>query len=50
MTWKITYYSDDVQEEILDFPETILARYIRLSQMMKIIRREHWNAAYQIYG
>lgn len=35
MIWKITYYNEDLQEEILNFPETLLARYIKLTELMK---------------
>jgi len=30
MTWKITYYNDDVQQEILKLPDTLLARYFQI--------------------
>jgi len=36
MEWKITYYSGKLQEEILDFPAGIQARYLLLSDRMKI--------------
>ncbi len=35
MTWKITYYSDHLQQEILNLPATLLARYFRLTDLMK---------------
>ena len=35
MTWKIDYFNEDLQGEILNFPETILARYIKLTEIMK---------------
>lgn len=35
MTWKITYYNSDLEEEILELPDTILARYIKLTDIMK---------------
>jgi len=34
MAWKIKYYNEALQGEILDFPETLLARYIRLTSLM----------------
>ena len=36
MTWKITYYNADLEEEILEFPEGLLARYLRLTDLMQI--------------
>lgn len=35
MTWKINYYNDALEEEILDLPDTLLARYIKLTDLMK---------------
>jgi phage-related protein len=35
MKWEIVYYSSGLQEEILDLPEGILARYIALSDRME---------------
>lgn len=35
MTWKINYYNDALEEEILALPETLLARYFRLTDLMK---------------
>jgi phage-related protein len=35
MTWKITYYNENLQKEVLDFPETLLARYLRLTKLME---------------
>lgn len=34
MRWQITYYSESVQEEVLALPDTLLARYIRLTELM----------------
>ncbi len=34
MTWKIEYYSDTVQREILALPSGLLARYIHLTDRM----------------
>ena len=34
MDYTITYYSDDVQEEILSLPDTLAARFIVLSRRM----------------
>ena len=34
MNWKITYYNKNVQGEILGFPKTLLARYLRLADMI----------------
>ncbi|MFA6290663.1 MAG: type II toxin-antitoxin system RelE/ParE family toxin [Victivallales bacterium] len=35
MKWEITYYSARLQEEILNLPEGILARYIALADRME---------------
>lgn len=35
MTWKINYYSDNLQEEILNLPDTLLARYLKLTELMQ---------------
>jgi len=34
MGWKIVYYSDEVQQAILDFPAGIQARYVHLTNRM----------------
>ena len=34
MKWKINYYNEDLEREVLSFPETLLARYIRLTDLM----------------
>jgi phage-related protein len=34
MDWEIVYYSDDVQQAILDFPAGLQARYIHLTERM----------------
>jgi phage-related protein len=34
MEWEIVYYSDDLQEAILDFPAGLQARYIHLTERM----------------
>ncbi len=36
MKWKIKYFSDSVQSEILDLPAGMLARYLRFTDMMEI--------------
>ena len=36
MEWEISYYSEAIQEEILSFPPGIQARYIHLTERMKI--------------
>jgi phage-related protein len=35
MTWKITYYNDDLEDKILELPASLLARYINLTELMK---------------
>lgn len=35
MTWKINYYSDKLQEEIFVLPETLLAKYLKITDLMK---------------
>lgn len=37
MDFEITYYSDGVQEQILDLPDTLAARYIVLTRRMLAI-------------
>ena len=34
MKWRITYYSPDVEQTILELPEGLLARYLRLTDLM----------------
>ncbi|HEY7156491.1 MAG TPA: type II toxin-antitoxin system RelE/ParE family toxin [Gemmataceae bacterium] len=34
MEWDIAYYSDDVQQAILEFPPGLQARYIHLTERM----------------
>jgi len=34
MNWNIVYYSSDVEERILTLPSGLLARYLRLTDMM----------------
>jgi phage-related protein len=36
MNWTITYYSESVQNEILELPAGFLARYIRFTDRMEI--------------
>ena len=36
MEWEIIYYSEELQEEILNFPSGIQARYIHLTDRMCI--------------
>ena len=36
MVWKIVYYSEALQKEIMDFPIGIKARYIHLTDRMQI--------------
>ncbi len=36
MRWEIKYYNERLQEEILDMPPGILARYIALTDRMEI--------------
>lgn len=35
MKWKITYYNEAIQEDILQLPDSLLARYIKLTEIMK---------------
>ena len=32
--WKIIYYDEKVEKDLLDLPDTLLARYLRLSELM----------------
>lgn len=36
MTWTIYYYNNDLEEEILQLPESLLARYFKLTDLMQI--------------
>jgi phage-related protein len=35
MRWKIDYYNEDVEKAVLGLPDTLLARYIRLTEVMQ---------------
>ncbi|OAI47106.1 hypothetical protein AYO45_01630 [Gammaproteobacteria bacterium SCGC AG-212-F23] len=35
MKWKIEYYNENLEEEILQFPEGLLARYFKLTELME---------------
>jgi phage-related protein len=35
MEWKISYYNENLQKEILQLPTTLLARYFKLTDLMK---------------
>lgn len=35
MKWEISYYNSDLEEEILSLPDSILARYIKLTELME---------------
>jgi phage-related protein len=35
MKWKITYYNGAVEDAILDLPDKLLARYVRLTEIME---------------
>jgi phage-related protein len=35
MTWQIEYYSDSVEEDVLNLPDGLLARYLRLTDLMQ---------------
>lgn len=37
MDYSITYYSEEVQEEILDLPDTLAARYIVLTRRIEAL-------------
>ena len=36
MTWKVTFYSADLEGEILDFPAGFLARFLRYAERMEV--------------
>ncbi len=36
MNWKIEYFNNDVETKILSLPDGLLARYLRLTDMMLI--------------
>ncbi len=33
--WKINYYNESVEGEVLNLPDTLLAKYIRLTEIMQ---------------
>jgi phage-related protein len=35
MQWKITYYNEDLKEVILALPDKLLARYLKLAELME---------------
>ncbi len=35
MKWKINYYNKEIQDAILRLPDTLLARYLKLTDLMK---------------
>jgi phage-related protein len=36
MNWEIKYFNENVENQILDLPDGLLARYLRLTDMMLI--------------
>lgn len=34
MKWKITYFNEDVQKSLLDWPKGLLAKYLRITDLM----------------
>jgi phage-related protein len=36
MTWKIKYYNNDLQEDIFRLPDSLLARYLKLTGLMEV--------------
>jgi len=34
MRWNVEYFSNDVEETVLDLPDGLLARYLRLIDLM----------------
>ena len=34
MNWRIEYYNSDLEESVLDLPDGLLARYLRLTDLM----------------
>ena len=35
MTWQIEYYNDNVEADVLNLPDGLLARYLRLTDLMQ---------------
>lgn len=35
MKWNISYYNNELEEEIFSLPDTILAKYLRLTDLME---------------
>lgn len=36
MKWEINYYNDGLEEAILELPDSLLARYIKLTELMEV--------------
>jgi phage-related protein len=36
VTWKVTFYSSRLEEEILQFPAGLLARFVRYAERMEV--------------
>ena len=34
MTWEINYYNENLEDQILNLPDGLLARYLRLTDLM----------------
>ena len=35
MTWKITYYNNNVYSTLMKWPDTLLAKYLRITELME---------------
>ncbi|MFZ2398016.1 MAG: hypothetical protein WAW31_04995 [Smithella sp.] len=56
MNWTITYYSESLQNEILDLPAGFLARFLRYTDRMELYGpdlgipiRAQWEKNYSSY-
>ena len=49
MKWKITYFDEALQEEIMELPLGLQARYIHLTERMEIYGSNFGYAAYKGY-
>ena len=47
MEYSVVYYSEAVQEQILELPDTLAARYIVLTRRMVVLGPQPWRASHQ---
>ncbi len=50
MKWQISYYNKKLEEEILNLPDGLLARYLRLTDLMIEYGANLGFASYKAFG